>query len=120
MAPVRFRCPKSPSGSPSGDPSDALSGAPSTNLGMAAAVAEAVEGAAGDCDEASVALSVNAVRPEEAADPCVICLEPFTEEGERLVKIKRCRCTKTRLYHEPCLRQWLKADASCPQCRACS
>lgn len=49
-------------------------------------------------------------------EPCVICLESF-QSGERLVKIRRCRCTRHVLYHEPCLKQWLRADASCPLCR---
>ena len=54
---------------------------------------------------------------EEEEDACLICLEPF-EPGEKVASLRRCRCTRTLLYHRPCLRQWLKADASCPQCRA--
>jgi hypothetical protein len=50
-------------------------------------------------------------------DPCVICLEMF-KPGEGLVQIRNCRCTKASLYHDRCLRQWLKADSSCPHCRA--
>ena len=53
----------------------------------------------------------------EEEDACVICLENF-EPGERLQKLRRCECTKSLLYHKACLEQWLKADPSCPQCRA--
>ena len=51
------------------------------------------------------------------AESCVICLEEF-EAAERLLRIRSCRCSRALLYHGPCLRKWLKADPSCPQCRA--
>ena len=53
----------------------------------------------------------------EEEDACVICLDDFVP-GERLQKLRSCECTKSLLYHPACLEKWLKADPSCPQCRA--
>ena len=50
-------------------------------------------------------------------DACVICLEDFVP-GERLHRLRSCKCTKVLLYHRECLEKWLKADPSCPQCRS--
>lgn len=74
----------------------------------------------GSTTVATTASSLNGVEDlcedDGNVEPCVICLESF-QSGERLVKIRRCRCTRHVLYHEPCLKQWLRADASCPLCR---
>jgi len=92
-------------GSSSGDCSNGDSSSSSSSSGTATtAAASSSEGVEDLCED------------ESNVEPCVICLEPF-RSGERLVKIRNCRCTRHVLYHEPCLKQWLKADASCPLCR---
>jgi len=44
---------------------------------------------------------------------CIICLESFTET-DRVVQLK---CFKTHIFHETCIKEWIKTSRLCPDCR---
>ena len=92
------------SGSPAADEKDAVD---------AVDVDQAPGGGGGAADRAGE--ECDEVCDDE--DACVICLEDFVP-GERLHRLRSCKCTKVLLYHRECLEKWLKADPSCPQCRS--
>ena len=60
----------------------------------------------------------NAVRAANACSKscCSICLEEF-KPGDKVVSGRR-DCCKSNVFHEACIKQWLKINDSCPCCRS--
>ena len=50
--------------------------------------------------------------PDSAGSECCVCLQEI-EEGTPSLRLQCC----ARLYHHPCIVQWLSVVARCPMCR---
>ena len=48
-----------------------------------------------------------------SADECVICAEQYTE-NEMVIYLN---CGNQHVFHETCIKNWLKINAVCPMCR---
>ena len=45
---------------------------------------------------------------------CVICMEDFADNSEKRVAELHCK----HIFHEECLKEWVKKNTTCPTCRA--
>ncbi|KAI7952789.1 hypothetical protein MJO29_008420 [Puccinia striiformis f. sp. tritici] len=70
--------------------------------------------AQGDQDKLPIATHTNQNEDQEAAAQCAICLESLDNHQHGEVK-KRTTCT--HLFHEGCVSEWTKTQATCPLCR---
>ena len=47
-------------------------------------------------------------------DPCTICAVEYCETDEVVVM----KCDERHLFHEECIKRWLRINSNCPICRA--
>jgi len=50
---------------------------------------------------------------KSSMDQCAICLNSFTDE-DQVVELK---CDKKHIFHEQCIKDWLKRKLECPLCK---
>ena len=46
-------------------------------------------------------------------EACAICLDPFTENDDKLVAELKCK----HIFHVECMMEWIEKNTICPMCR---